>query len=224
MIDVSILESILEKSFECKFFHNDPVKIFQTSGHYGLGIFLYLRCVYCFTTTNFWNLSGKFSSKISVGNNTISKRNDSVYEVVLAARLAGIGKMGLDFIFCCLGIGSPLTYRMYRIVTRDLLVVTEHVAAQSMQKAIEELRHSNGQTQDDKVHIIGSYDGAYQKRPSRMGGGFSRYCFASLIEMQTGKVVAYDVACNSFLQPKNIMVSIHPNILIILGPKLLIWS
>ena len=73
----------------------------------------------------------------------------------------------------------------------------EHIANKSMQKAVDELRNSNGLTLEDMVHITGSYDGAYQKRSGRMGGGFSRYGFVSIIDMQTGKVVAYGVACNS---------------------------
>ena len=66
-----------------------------------------------------------------------------------------------------------------------------------MQKAIDQLRDSNGLMLDEKVHITASYDGAYQKRSSKIGGGFSRFCFVSLIDMSTGKVVCYDVACNS---------------------------
>ena len=197
IIDVTTLETIFESSFECKFCHHGPVKLFETSARYCFGILLYLRCEFCHTTTKYWSVSGRFSEKLSVGNLTVPKRNDSTYEVVLGARLAGIGKMGLDFIFCSLGIGKPLAYKNYSCVTRDLLVVLEHIANKSMQKAVDELRNSNGLTLEDMVHITGSYDGAYQKRSGKMSGGFSRYSFASIIEMQTGKVVAYGVACNS---------------------------
>ena len=197
IIDVSTLETIFEKSFECKFCHHGPVKLFETSARYGFGILLYLRCEFCHTTTKYWSVSGRFSEKLSVGNLTVPKRNDSTYQVVLGARMAGIGKMGLDYIFCTLGIGRTLTYKNYSCVTRDLLVTLEHIAINSMQKAVDELRKSKRLTPEDFVYIIGSYDGAYQKRSSKMGGGFSRYCFASLIDMETGKVVAYNVACNS---------------------------
>ncbi|KAI6654474.1 hypothetical protein LOD99_870 [Oopsacas minuta] len=50
------------------------------------------------------------------------------------------------------------------------------------------------------VHIVASYDGAYQIRNKKSGGGFSPYCYASAIAVGTGKVVAYDVACNSCKQ------------------------
>ena len=47
------------------------------------------------------------------------------------------------------------------------------------------------------VHAVASYDGAYQMRTGKSGGGFSRYCFAFAISVDTGKVLAYDVSCNS---------------------------
>ena len=197
VFDVSVLESMFENSFQCKFCHHVPVKLFQSSAQHCLGIYIYLRCEYCFTTKNYWIVSERFSENIPVGNFTVAKRNASSYEAVLGARLAGIGKRGLDFIFCSVGIGRPLAYSTFSQVNRDLCVVLEHIATESMQRTIEDLRFSNGLTLDDIVHITGSYDGAYQKRCSRMGGGFSRYCFVSLIEIKTGRVVAYQVVCNS---------------------------
>ena len=47
------------------------------------------------------------------------------------------------------------------------------------------------------VATVGSSDGAYQQRSGKSGGGFSRYCFAAAVIAETGKVVAYNVACNS---------------------------
>ena len=42
-----------------------------------------------------------------------------------------------------------------------------------------------------------SYDGAYQQRPTKFGGGYAHYCFAAVISVETGKVLKYDIACNS---------------------------
>ena len=50
------------------------------------------------------------------------------------------------------------------------------------------------------VHAVVSYDGAYQIRSKKYGGGYSPYCFASEISVETGKVLAYDVACNTCRQ------------------------
>ena len=46
------------------------------------------------------------------------------------------------------------------------------------------------------VHGVVSYDGAYQIRSKISGGGYIPYCFAAAISVETGKVQAYDVACN----------------------------
>ena len=43
------------------------------------------------------------------------------------------------------------------------------------------------------VHAIASYDGAYQMRSGKSGGGFSRYCFASAISVDTSKVLSYEL-------------------------------
>ena len=197
-------------------------KLFEKSKSFGFAHYLYLRCDNCETTTNFWSVQGKFSGrKIPVGNFTVRERFDTSYQAVLGASLAGIGKMDLDYISCSLGLGKSLSYPCFTDINRDLLVVVEHIANKSMQKAIDQLRDLNGLMPDEKVHITGSYDGAYQRRSSKNSGGFSRYCYSSLIDMQTGKVVAYEVACNScprctelrhqfgFCQPLNIVRNLN---------------
>ena len=47
------------------------------------------------------------------------------------------------------------------------------------------------------MHAVLSYDGAYQVRSGKSGGGFSPYCFETAISIDMGKVVAYEVGCNS---------------------------
>ena len=47
------------------------------------------------------------------------------------------------------------------------------------------------------VQAVLSNDGAYQVRSGKSGGEFSTYCFASAISIDMGKVVAYEVGCNS---------------------------
>ena len=42
-----------------------------------------------------------------------------------------------------------------------------------------------------------SYDGAYQRRGGSKGGGHPRYCFASAISIDSGKVLDFEIACNS---------------------------
>ena len=61
-----------------------------------------------------------------------------------------------------------------------------------MLESIYKLTSSN-----NHVHCIGSYDGAYQSRSGKSGGGLRRYCFASTISVDPCKVRSYDIACNS---------------------------
>ena len=59
-------------------------------------------------------------------------------------------------------------------------------------ESIQKLVSSN-----NRIHCVASYDGAYQLRSGKSGGGFSWYCFSSAISVDSGKVLSYDVACNS---------------------------
>ena len=86
---------------------------------------------------------------------------------------------------------------MYSSAQRDILVGIEQVARESMDRArieiesIYKLVSSN-----NRIHCVASYDGAYQLRSRKSGGGLSRYCFSSAISVDSGKVLSYDVACN----------------------------
>ena len=52
---------------------------------------------------------------------------------------------------------------------------------------------------DNHVHCVASYDGAYRFRSGQSAVAF-RYCFSSVIPIDSGKVLSYDVACNSCLR------------------------
>ena len=66
-----------------------------------------------------------------------------------------------------------------------------------MNQSVDEIWREKELGHFDNVHVTASYDGSYQKRGGKAGGGFSRYCFSSAIEIDSGKIIAYDVACNS---------------------------
>ena len=83
---------------------------------------------------------------------------------------------------------------------RDLLIAAEEVAKRTMVESRDILSVTLGIDEDGLIHEIGTYDGCYQKRSSKAGGGFSRYCFACIISSTTGRILAYDVACNSCSQ------------------------
>ena len=67
-----------------------------------------------------------------------------------------------------------------------------------MKRAVKELQtHADCQFDGKYVQAIASYDGSYQQRSRKSGGGFSRYCFATAISANTGKVLSYGIASNS---------------------------
>ena len=94
--------------------------------------------------------------------------------------------------------------RHFNLVQDDLLVALEYVALGTMERADIESESSHGRSEDGLIHDLASFDGAYQKRSTKGGGGYSRYCFGSVICMAIGKILAYEVACNSW---RNALVS-----------------
>ena len=70
------------------------------------------------------------------------------------------------------------------------------MAVRSCKRAVQKLRSIHGKSGDEFLNVPVSYDGAYQKRTGKGGGGFARYCFASAISIETGQVLSFEVACN----------------------------
>ena len=102
----------------------------------------------------------------------------------------------LNFYHAALNIPPPPS--SFNIIQANILTATEEVARQSMNNAKLQLKGIIGLNPTTNcVHTVASYDGADQMRFGLSAGGFSRYCFASAISVITGKVIAYDVACNS---------------------------
>ena len=48
-----------------------------------------------------------------------------------------------------------------------------------------------------QFRALASYDGSYQQRGGKAGGGHSRYFFAAAISTDTNQVLSYGIACNS---------------------------
>ena len=160
--------------------------------------YIMLRCNKCYNSRTFWSVSGKFEHDIHFGDQTIRKRNDMVYSTVLGGRIIGIGESKLNFYHAILNIPPPPSRRVFHHVQKDILIAAEFVATQSMITAKDQLIALLGTNPETNcVHAIASYDGAYQMRSGKYGGGFSRYCFASAISVDTSKVLSYEVACNS---------------------------
>ena len=121
-----------------------------------------------------------------------------MYSSVLAARIMGVGWAKLHLYHSFLNIPGPITSRNFGLVQADILVAARAVADKSMKLAVEELRVlHNTPSSSQFVTTVGTFDGAYQQRSGKSGGGFSRYCFAAAIIAVSGKVLPYGVACNS---------------------------
>ena len=155
----------------------------------------FICCNVCNSGKDFWTISGKFQSKIEIGPHQITKLNYTMYQCILASRLIGISEYSLDVYHSMIGIG--LSPAVFVDPQRELLLVAEFIAQRSMNNAAIELENAFGTDDNNLIYIIASFDGPYQKRSTKSGGGYSRYCFGSVISMFHGKVLAYDVGCNS---------------------------
>ena len=96
-----------------------------------------------------------------------------------------------------LNIPSPTCRNIFRSAQRDILVGTEQVSRESMDRARMEESIYKLVSSNNDVHCVISYDGTYQLRSGKSRAGFSRYCFSSAISIDSGKFLSYDVACNS---------------------------
>ena len=64
-------------------------------------------------------------------------------------------------------------------------------------RAALELRNKHNTAESEFLEVTVSYDGAYQKGGGESGREFSRYCVAWAISVENGKVLNYEIACNS---------------------------
>ena len=152
----------------------------------------------CDSSISFWISGSRNRGTLAVGGSTIKDRSQLIYSSVLAGRIMGIGWAKLHLYHSFLNIPGPISKRSCSLAQADLLVAARVVADESMDMAVHQLRalHLVDST-SQYVELIGTFDGAYQQRSGKSEGGFSRYCFASAISAETGKVLSYGVACNS---------------------------
>ena len=79
------------------------------------------------------------------------------------------------------------------------MIAAKKIINDTMDDSRDEIRLLQGSPHDEPfVRAVISFDGAYQMRTGRSGGGFSRYCFAAAICINTAKVIAYGIASNYF--------------------------
>ena len=201
IINLESFVSILGEVAVCRNCQLGTLELYQKSYHLSCATQLIFRCKECLSHRTFWSVSGYFRSSIQLGEKNISKRNDMMYSSVLGGRLVGMGVPNLRLYHACLNIPPQPTGPSFQRIQKDLLIASEFVANNSMMKAkngLETILGINPLT--NCVHAVVSYDGAYQIRSKKGGGGYSPYCFAAAISVETAKVISYDVACNTCRQ------------------------
>ena len=110
------------------------------------------------------------------------KRNELVYGAVLGARLIGIVSTKAALYHAYLGIRPPGNKRTFTEVQRHLIIAAKKIPNDTIDNARDEIRLLQGSPLDDPfVLAVISFDGGYQIRTGKSGGGFSRYCFAAAL-------------------------------------------
>ena len=201
ILNTNVLQTILLDMTVCSQCYRGKVIIAESSYKAGCASFIELKCNNCNNSRNFWSVGGKFKGKIPVGNRTITKRNELLYSSILAGRLIGIGFGKIELYHSILSIPSPCAQKTFTEAQHDIMIAAQFIAEKSMLDAVRELRMTHKVRENEQyLKTMVSYDGSYQQRSGKSGGGFSKYCFAAAISVLTGKVISYGIACNSCSQ------------------------
>ena len=197
VVNLAVFQQVLDSMAKC-LVCDGRLELIETGTSSGCASYLALKCTVCDSEKKFWTVSNYSHGKIDLATSQIPKRNSMVFTSVLAGRLMGVGWHKLFLYHSMLNIPGPATSRNFGRVQTDILLAAEDTAAESMLIARDQLRAlQNVDTNCSHVTTVGTFDGAYQQRSGKSGGGFSRYCFAAAIIAQTGKVISYGLACNS---------------------------
>ena len=112
-----------------------------------------------------------------MGNRAVTKRNELLYRSILAGRLIGIGFEKMELYHSILSIPLPCAQKTFTEAQNDIMIAAHFTAEMSMHNSVRELRMiQNVRDNEEYLKTIVSYDGAYQQRSGKAGGGFSRYC------------------------------------------------
>ena len=173
----------------CRACEVGSLELFDSGKKESCATFLILRCSYCHYSGSFWSVSSRFDkSSLSVSDSKIRMRNDMVYSSILGGRLVGIGLEKLYLYHATLNIPSPPYRNIFTSAQRDILVGTEQVARESMDRARMELESIYQLVfSNNYVHCVASYDDLYQLRSGKSGGGCSKYCFSAAISIDSAK-------------------------------------
>ena len=195
VIEIASLVIALRKVSVCRKCQRSELDIFEdASTRIPSASCLLIRCGYCKTYQTLWSVSGQFGQPkdtLSAGEGVPAKWNQMEIAVVLGSRMVGIGYESLKMYHAILDIPAPPSKPRFDKILMEMISVAETTAIESMDNAKQALvkEHSVNSSQDLK--IVASFDGAYLKK-----GKNSHLCFASMICVESCRVLAYDI-CNN---------------------------
>ena len=141
IISSNILQEALTQMAVCSSCQISKLKLYHRSGvRSGCAMYLIMRFEKCFVSKSFWSVSGKFKSKITVGENQLKKRNEMIFSSVLGGRLIGMGWQSLKFYHATLGIPQPCNAEIFIETLKTVAIAAEEIARCSMEKARNNLK------------------------------------------------------------------------------------
>ena len=155
------------------------LKFYDRGTHFSCASYWMSRCKSYYATRNFWSVNGRFESDIPVGDKKIQKRNDMVYSTVLGHSFPSIT--------CNFHLHSkwhPCTFRI-------------HSTNQHGHRQDRHWINSPAQPTYQVCTCCGVLRWSLPNAIFQVWGGFRRYAFASALSDDTGKVLSYEVGCNS---------------------------
>ena len=198
LINLRSLQSQLNLMARCAHCVCGKLELRLSSKSHGSASYVTIYCNSCDSVNSFWSAGSRSRGSITVGESSIMIRSELIYSFVLAGRIMGIGWAKIHLYHSFLNIPGPISCSTFICVQADILAAAKVVAEDSMASAVNQLRAIHSvDASCPLVEVVGTFDGAYQQRSGKAGGGFSRYCFAAAIAAETGRVVSYGVACNS---------------------------
>ena len=195
IISTESLENILQMVAVCKKCKKGKLQIFEDASRVTSESRLMIRCNECSNYKPLWSASGQFGKDIQSAGEGAPQTQWNQMEVaaVLGSRVIGIGYESLKMYHAVLDVQAPPNALTVEKIITDVLFAAEMVAKQSMDDAKQALAKERGvNPPQDNVEIMASFDGAYPKK-----GKNSNLCFASMIDVDSARVLAYDVGNNS---------------------------
>ena len=155
---------------------------------------LLIRCGHCTSYQRLWSVSGQFGGSkdtLSAGEGVPARWNQMEIAAVLGSRMVGIGYESLKMYHAILDIPAPPIKLRFDSIIVGMISVAEMTAIESMDNAKQALVQEHSVNSSQALKIVASFDGAYPKK-----GKNSHLCFASMICVDSGRVLAYDI-CNN---------------------------